>query len=78
MVGGLLRSGTRNPRADAEIETMAVALVGAGEAIANRLSTGDTEVDEAAALMIDLFWRGLKGTRADRDAGQNVAAGKTG
>ena len=54
---------------------MAVALVGAGEAIANRLSTGDTEVDEAAELMIDLFWRGLKGKPADRDVGQNAAAG---
>jgi AcrR family transcriptional regulator len=42
LVAGLLRSGTRNPRDDADIETTAVALVGAGEAIANRLSTGDT------------------------------------
>jgi AcrR family transcriptional regulator len=75
LVAGLLRSGTRNPRADADIETTAVALVGAGEAIANRLSTGDTEVDEAAELMIDLFWRGLKGTPADRDVGQNAVAG---
>jgi AcrR family transcriptional regulator len=75
LVAGLLRSGTRSPRTDADIETMAVALVGAGEAIANRLSTGDTEVDEAAELMIELFWRGLKGTPADRDFGQNAAAG---
>jgi AcrR family transcriptional regulator len=75
LVAGLLRSGTRSPRSDTEIETMAVALVGAGEAIANQLSTGDTEVDEAAELMIDLFWRGLKGKPADRDVGSNVAAG---
>ena len=62
---------------------MAVALVGAGEAIANRLSTGETDVDEAAGLMIDLFWRGLKGAPAERDLrsnkgsnkGSNVAAG---
>ncbi|HTQ20788.1 TetR/AcrR family transcriptional regulator [Mycobacterium sp.] len=74
LVGGLLRSGTRSPRSDAEIEMMAVALVGAGEAIANRLSTGDTDVDEAAGLMIDLFWRGLKGAPADRDLG-NAATG---
>ena len=40
---------------------MAVALVGAGEAVANRVSTGDADVDEAAELMINLFWRGLKG-----------------
>jgi hypothetical protein len=40
---------------------MAVALVGAGEAVANRVSTGDTDVNDAAELMINLFWRGLKG-----------------
>jgi AcrR family transcriptional regulator len=75
LVAGLLRTGTRSPRPDAEIEIMAVALVGAGEAIANRLSTGDTDVDEAAGLMIELFWRGLKGAPVDRDTGSNVAAG---
>src|ERR1700744_2476994 len=69
LVGGLFRSGPRSPRSDAEIDMMAVALVGAGEAIANRLSTGDTDVDEAAELMIDLFWRGLKGAPIDRDLG---------
>ncbi len=47
---------------------MAVALVGAGEAVANRVSTGDADVDEAAELMINLFWRGLKGTPSDKDA----------
>ena len=48
---------------------MAVALVGAGEAVATRVSTGDADVDEAAELMINLFWRGLKGTPTEtRDA----------
>jgi AcrR family transcriptional regulator len=78
LVGGLLRSGTRSPRSEVEIETMAVALVGAGEAIANLLSTGDTDVDGAAGLMIDLFWRGLKGAPADKPdhkVGPNAAAG---
>ncbi|OBJ55081.1 TetR/AcrR family transcriptional regulator [Mycobacterium sp. 1423905.2] len=75
LVAGLVRAGTRSPRPDAENEMMAVALVGAGEAIANRLSTGDTDVDEAAGLMINLFWRGLKGAPADRDLGPNVATG---
>lgn len=73
LVAGLVRAGTRSPRPEAENEMMAVALVGAGEAIANRLSTGDTDVDEAAELMINLFWRGLKGAPADRDIGPNVA-----
>ena len=48
---------------------MAVALVGAGEAMANQLSTGDIDVDEAAELMIDLFWHGLRGVPVDQDAG---------
>lgn len=74
LVTGLVRAGTRNPRAGKEIEMVAVALVGAGEAIATRLSTGHIGVDDAAELMIDLFWRGLKGMPADRDAG-NVAVG---
>ena len=42
---------------------MAVALVGAGEAIATRVSAGDTSANDAAELMINLFWRGLKGRR---------------
>jgi len=43
---------------------MAVALVGAGEAVATRVSVGDADVDEAAELLINLFWRGLKGAPA--------------
>jgi AcrR family transcriptional regulator len=70
MVARLLQTGTRHPEPDADFEMMAVALVGAGEAIATRLSTGDTDVDEAAALMINLFWRGLKGVPVEKDTGQ--------
>ena len=39
--------------------------MGAGEAIASRVSTGDADVNDAAELMINLFWRGLKGTPSD-------------
>lgn len=67
LVGRLLRSGTRNPEPDTDFDMMAVALVGAGEAVANRVSTGDAGVDEAAELMINLFWRGLKGKPSDSD-----------
>jgi len=67
LVAGLVRAGSRDPRPDAEHQMMAVALVGAGEAMATRLSTGDIDVDEAAELMIDLFWHGLRGTRQDRE-----------
>ncbi|MDT5182370.1 MAG: hypothetical protein QOI29_528, partial [Mycobacterium sp.] len=38
-----------------------------------RVSTGDADVDEAAELMINLFWRGLKGTPSDKDV-QAVAS----
>ncbi|PRI17169.1 TetR/AcrR family transcriptional regulator [Mycobacterium shigaense] len=81
MVAGLVRSGSRTPRSDAEHQMMAVALVGAGEAMATRLSTGDIDVDDAAELMIGLFWHGLRGAPQDRDGalpevdGHNVAAG---
>jgi len=68
LVAELMRAGSRTPRSDAEYQMMAVALVGGGEAMANRLSTGDIGVDEAAELMIDLFWHGLRGTPEDREA----------
>jgi hypothetical protein len=53
---------------------MAVALVGAGEAVASRLSTGDTDVDGAAELMINLFWGGLKGAPGGRDSVDSMQA----
>jgi AcrR family transcriptional regulator len=65
LVAGLLRAGTREPAPDNDFEMMAVALVGAGEAVATRLSTGDTDVDEAAELMFTMFWLGLKGKPSD-------------
>ncbi len=68
LVAGLVRSGSRVPRTDTEHEMMAVALVGAGEAMATRITAGDIDVDEATGLMIDLFWHGLKGTPEDREA----------
>jgi AcrR family transcriptional regulator len=66
MVARLLETGTRHPEPDTDFHMMAVALVGAGEAVAARVSAGDAEVDEAATLLINLFWRGLKGAPADR------------
>ena len=63
----LLEEGTRNPEPDTDFHMMAVALVGAGEAVATRVSTGDADVDEAAELLINLFWRGLKGSPAERE-----------
>jgi AcrR family transcriptional regulator len=76
MVAELVRAGSRTPRPDAEHQMMAVALVGAGEAMANRLSTDDIDVDEAAQLMIDLFWHGLRGREAAAEAGGSSAAAR--
>ncbi len=73
LVGRLLRSGTRNPDPDTDFDMMAVALVGAGEAVAGRVSTGDADVDEAVELLINLFWRGLKGTPTESES--SLAAG---
>ncbi len=68
LVGRLLRAGTRHPEPETDFDMMAVALVGAGEAVAMRVSAGDADVNEAAELMINLFWRGLKGAPADSAA----------
>ena len=67
LVARLLEAGTRNPEPDSDFHMMAVALVGAGEAVATRVSAGDADVDEAAELLINLFWRGLKGAPAEKD-----------
>ena len=61
LVARLLESGTRHPEPDTDFHMIAVALVGAGEAVAARVSAGDADVDEASELLIKLFWRGLKG-----------------
>jgi AcrR family transcriptional regulator len=61
LVARLLSTGTRNPEPDTDFNMMAIALVGAGEAVATRVSAGDVDVHDAAELLINLFWRGLKG-----------------
>ena len=64
LVARLLETGTRNSDPDNDFHMMAVALVGAGEAVATRVSVGDADVEEAAEQLINLFWRGLKGVPA--------------
>lgn len=70
LVARLLSAGTRNPEPDTDFHMMAIALVGAGEAVATRVSTGDVDVNDAVELLINLFWRGLKG----RPSAEGVAA----
>lgn len=64
LVARLLETGTRNPVPGTDFHMTAVALVGAGEAVAARVSAGDADVEEASELLINLFWRGLKGSPA--------------
>ena len=68
LVARMLLTGTRNPEPDTDFHMMAIALVGAGEAVATRVSAGDVDVDDAVELFIKLFWRGLKGKPSERDA----------
>jgi AcrR family transcriptional regulator len=78
LVGRLLRAGTRSPEPGTDFDLMAVALVGAGEAVATRISTGGIGVDEASALLISLFWRGLKGTPGGHDVDGGTGAAVAG
>ena len=76
LVARLLSAGTRNPEPDTDFQMMSIALVGAGEAVAALVSAGDVDVDEAAELLINLFWRGLKGRSAARDAREGVTGSR--
>ena len=66
LVARLVQAGTRHPEPGTDFHMMAVALVGAGEAVAAQVSVGDADVDEASELLINLFWRGLKGAPGER------------
>lgn len=74
LVARLLSAGTRNPDPETDFHMMAVALVGAGEAVATRVSTGEADVNDAADLLINLTWRGLKGRPTDKDRADTEAA----
>ena len=58
----LIRSGTTvSGASDLDFELTAVALVGAGEAVADRISEGDIDLDAATELLLSIVWRGLVG-----------------
>ncbi|MGL4306645.1 MAG: TetR/AcrR family transcriptional regulator [Mycobacteriaceae bacterium] len=61
----LLRSSTRDPEPGQDFELMAVALVGAGEAILDRISDGDVDIPVATEMLVNLGWRGLAGRRKE-------------
>lgn len=59
----LLESSTKDPDASHDYGIIAIALVGAGEAVADRVAGGEIEVNEAADLLESLAWRGLSGKK---------------
>ena len=62
MITDLIRRGTTVEGArDIDFELTAVALVGAGEAVADRISDGDVDLDTATDLLLGITWRGLRG-----------------
>lgn len=65
----LLESSTKNPDPGTNFNIMAVALIGAGEAVADRIADGQIAVDEAAELLDNLAWRGLAGKKKEPDSG---------
>ncbi|QCQ92590.1 TetR/AcrR family transcriptional regulator [Rhodococcus sp. SGAir0479] len=56
----LLESSTKEPEGR-DFSIMAVALVGAGEAVADRVAGGEIAVEAAVELLDELAWRGLAG-----------------
>lgn len=65
LVAKLLESSTKNPDPGTDFNIMAVALIGAGEAVADRIAGGEIEVAAAAELLDNLAWRGLAGRKKD-------------
>ncbi len=67
MVAGLIRAGTTvEGAADIDFELTALAIVGATEAVADRIAEGDVDLDAATDLLVGIVWRGLKGVGTDR------------
>lgn len=65
LTANLLRAGTKDPDEGQDFELMAVALVGAGEAVANRVAEGGLGAGVAADAIMGLAWRGLSGRKKD-------------
>ncbi|MFD3744790.1 TetR/AcrR family transcriptional regulator [Nocardia sp. NPDC058633] len=59
----LLESSAKNADPGTNFEVVAAAVIGAGEAIADRVASGRIEVAEAVDLLDDLAWRGLAGRK---------------
>lgn len=64
LVAKLIESSSVNPGPSIDNTIAAVAIIGAGEAVADRLASGEIDVDSAADILENLTWRGLAGKRA--------------
>ncbi|NIL79418.1 TetR/AcrR family transcriptional regulator [Rhodococcoides kroppenstedtii] len=60
LTASLLEMSTKDPGPEHDFGLMAVALVGAGEAVADRVAGGEVDVHQAAELLETLAWRGLR------------------
>ncbi|WP_216901106.1 TetR/AcrR family transcriptional regulator [Nocardia alni] len=59
----LLESSAKYAEPGTNFDIVAVAVIGAGEAIADRIASGEVQVQEAVNLLDDLAWRGLSGKK---------------
>ncbi len=59
----LLESSAKYAEPGTNFDIVSVAVIGAGEAIADRIASGEVEVEEAVNLLDDLAWRGLSGKK---------------
>ncbi|WP_024795697.1 TetR/AcrR family transcriptional regulator [Tomitella biformata] len=65
LTADLLRAGTKEPDEGQDFELMAVALVGAGEAVANRVAEGGLNASAATDAIMGLAWLGLSGRKKE-------------
>ena len=66
MVAQLIKAGTTvEVDSDIDFELTAVAIVGAAEAVADRITEGDVDLERATSLLVGITWRGLKGVGTD-------------
>lgn len=61
----ILRASSRDHHDNKEFGLMATALVGAGEAVGDRIADGEVEIERAVELLVNLAWRGLAGKRPE-------------
>ncbi|MQY30964.1 TetR/AcrR family transcriptional regulator [Nocardia aurantia] len=59
----LLESNAKYAEPGTNFDIVSVAVIGAGEAIADRIASGEVAVADAVDLLDDLAWRGLAGRK---------------